>query len=65
MLTVLPQYVGAEQRLLAGIVLRLPDVLFCSEALIDLGGSVTARLLWLGGAHTRDDEVTLVKPDHP
>ena len=53
-----------NKELLAGVVLRSPDVLFDSEALIDLGGSVTARLLWLGGAHTRGDELTLVEPDH-
>ncbi len=50
--------------LLAGVVLRSPDVLFDSEASLDLGGGVTARLLWLGGAHTRGDELTLVEPDH-
>ncbi len=53
-----------NKELLAGIVLRSPDVLFDNEALIDLGGGVTARLLWLGGAHTRGDELTLVEPDH-
>ena len=50
-------------KLLAGVVLRSPDVFFESEALIDLGGGVKARLLWLGGAHTRGDELTLVEPD--
>jgi glyoxylase-like metal-dependent hydrolase (beta-lactamase superfamily II) len=29
---------------------------------LDLGG-VTARLMWLGPAHTRGDELTLVEPD--
>ena len=53
-----------NKELLAGVVLRSPDVLFDSEATIDLGGGVTARLLWLGGAHTRGDELTLVEPDH-
>ena len=52
-----------NKELLAGVVLRSPDVLFDSEALIDLGGGVKARLLWLGGAHTRGDELTLVEPD--
>ena len=28
-----------------------------------LGGGVKARLLWLGGAHTKGDELTLVEPD--
>ena len=53
-----------NKELLAGVVLRTPDVLFDSEALVDLGGGVTARLLWLGGAHTKGDELTLVEPDH-
>jgi len=48
--------------LLAGVVLRPPDVLFDQEATIDLGG-VTARLLWFGGAHTKGDELTFVEPD--
>jgi glyoxylase-like metal-dependent hydrolase (beta-lactamase superfamily II) len=42
--------------------LRTPDVLFEDEAKLDLGG-VTARLLWLGGGHTKGDELTLVEPD--
>ena len=53
-----------NKELLVGVVLRSPDVLFDSEVSIDLGGGVTARLLWLGGAHTRGDELTLVEPDH-
>jgi glyoxylase-like metal-dependent hydrolase (beta-lactamase superfamily II) len=53
-----------NKELLAGVVLRSPDVVFDREALIDLGGGVTARLLWLGGAHTKGDELTLVEPDH-
>ena len=48
--------------LLAGVVLRSPDVIFDQEATIDLGG-VTARLLWFGGAHTKGDELTFVEPD--
>jgi glyoxylase-like metal-dependent hydrolase (beta-lactamase superfamily II) len=48
--------------LLAGVVLRPPDVTFDREATIDLGG-VTARLLWFGGAHTKGDELTFVEPD--
>ena len=53
-----------NRKLLAGATLRSPDVTFDKEASIDLGGGVTARLLWLGGAHTRGDELTLVEPDH-
>jgi glyoxylase-like metal-dependent hydrolase (beta-lactamase superfamily II) len=30
---------------------------------LDLGGGVTARLLWFGGAHTKGDELTFVLPD--
>jgi glyoxylase-like metal-dependent hydrolase (beta-lactamase superfamily II) len=51
-----------NQDLLAGVVLRPPDVTFDREATIDLGG-VTARLLWFGGAHTKGDELTFVEPD--
>ncbi|WP_174301090.1 hypothetical protein [Caulobacter sp. S45] len=53
-----------DKKLLASVVLRSPDVIFDKEVLIDLGGGVKARLLWLGGAHTRGDELTLVEPDH-
>jgi glyoxylase-like metal-dependent hydrolase (beta-lactamase superfamily II) len=48
--------------LLAGVVLRPPDVTFDQEARIDLGG-VTARLIWFGEAHTKGDELTFVEPD--
>lgn len=48
--------------LLAGVKLRTPDVLFDREAKLDLGG-VTARLIWLGAAHTRGDELIFVEPD--
>lgn len=51
-----------NKELLAGVVLRPPDVLFDQEATIDLGG-VTARLLWFGGAHTKGDELTFIEPD--
>ena len=51
-----------NKELLAGVVLRPPDVTFDHEATIDLGG-VTARLLWFGGAHTKGDELTFVEPD--
>ncbi len=43
--------------------LRTPDVLFTDEAKLDLGGGVTARLLWLGNGHTKGDELTFVEPD--
>jgi glyoxylase-like metal-dependent hydrolase (beta-lactamase superfamily II) len=51
-----------SKELLAGVRLRTPDVTFDHEAKIDLGG-VTARLLWLGEAHTKGDELTFVEPD--
>jgi glyoxylase-like metal-dependent hydrolase (beta-lactamase superfamily II) len=51
-----------NKELLAGVVLRPPDVTFNQEATVDLGG-VTARLLWFGGAHTKGDELTFVEPD--
>jgi glyoxylase-like metal-dependent hydrolase (beta-lactamase superfamily II) len=51
-----------NKELLAGVVLRPPDVTFDQEATVDLGG-VTARLLWFGGAHTKGDELTFVEPD--
>jgi len=51
-----------NKELLAGVVLRPPDVTFDQEARIELGG-VTARLLWFGGAHTKGDELTFVEPD--
>lgn len=51
-----------NRELLAGVVLRPPDVVFDQEVTIDLGG-VRARLLWFGGAHTKGDELTFVEPD--
>ena len=55
-----PQYAA----LLKGVgKLRTPDVTYDREATVDLGGGVTARLLWFGAAHTKGDELTLVEPD--
>jgi glyoxylase-like metal-dependent hydrolase (beta-lactamase superfamily II) len=51
-----------QKELLANATLRSPDILFDTEARVDLGG-VTARLLWFGGAHTKGDELTFVEPD--
>jgi glyoxylase-like metal-dependent hydrolase (beta-lactamase superfamily II) len=54
-----PEYAS----LLQGVEhLRTPDVIFDNEAKLDLGG-VTARLMWLGGAHTKGDELVFVEPD--
>jgi len=41
---------------------RTPDIVFDKEATIDLGG-VSARLFWLGTAHTLGDELIYVAPD--
>jgi glyoxylase-like metal-dependent hydrolase (beta-lactamase superfamily II) len=48
--------------LLTGLKLRTPDLLFDREVKLDLGG-VTARLFWLGTAHTRGDEMIFVEQD--
>lgn len=48
--------------LLQNVKFRPPDVVFDREAKIDLGG-VTARLFWLGPAHTKGDELTYVEED--
>lgn len=50
------------KELLKGVTLRPPDILFDREATLDLGG-VSARLFWLGTAHTRGDELIFVKED--
>ena len=50
------------KELLQDVHLRSPDVIFDREAKLDLGG-VTARLMWMGAAHTRGDELTFVEPD--
>lgn len=49
--------------LLAGVKMRAPDETFDKEKKLDLGGGVTARLLWFGGAHTKGDELTFIEPD--
>lgn len=54
---------SAQNRdLLAGVKVRTPDMVFDHELNLDLGG-VTARLMWLGQAHTKGDEVIFVEPD--
>jgi glyoxylase-like metal-dependent hydrolase (beta-lactamase superfamily II) len=42
---------------------RKPDMVFDKEYTLDLGG-VTARLFWMGTAHTLGDELIYVEPDH-
>jgi len=48
--------------LLAGVKFRAPDITFEKEITLDLGGT-TARLFWLGQAHTKGDELVDVEPD--
>jgi glyoxylase-like metal-dependent hydrolase (beta-lactamase superfamily II) len=62
MLAMFSKFSAQNKELLAGVVLRPPDVTFDQEVAIELGG-VTARLLWFGGAHTKGDELTFVEPD--
>ncbi|HMF74545.1 MAG TPA: MBL fold metallo-hydrolase [Bryobacteraceae bacterium] len=52
-----------QKALLANVKLRPPDETFDKERTLDLGGGVTARLLWFGGAHTKGDQLTFVEPD--
>ena len=49
--------------LLADAKLRSPDILFDTEASVDLGGGVMVRLFWFGGAHTKGDELIFIEPD--
>ena len=51
-----------NKELLQDVKLRTPDILFDKEMTLDLGG-VSARLFWLGTAHTRGDELIFVKED--
>lgn len=48
--------------LLAGVKFRAPDITFEREITLDLGGA-TARLFWMGQAHTKGDELIDVAPD--
>ncbi|HSZ20990.1 MAG TPA: MBL fold metallo-hydrolase [Candidatus Acidoferrum sp.] len=48
--------------LLQNVKFRTPDVLFDREAKLDLGG-VTARLFYVGAAHTKGDELIFVEED--
>jgi glyoxylase-like metal-dependent hydrolase (beta-lactamase superfamily II) len=63
MIDMFSQRSAQNRELLAGVILRSPDIIFNEQATIDLGG-VTTRLLWFGGAHTKGDELTFVEPDH-
>jgi glyoxylase-like metal-dependent hydrolase (beta-lactamase superfamily II) len=50
------------KELLADVKMRTPDIVFDKELTLDLGG-VSARLFWLGPAHTQGDELIMVEPD--
>jgi len=52
-----------SKELLTGVTFRAPDITFGKEITIDLGG-VTARLFWMGAAHTQGDELIDVEPDN-
>jgi glyoxylase-like metal-dependent hydrolase (beta-lactamase superfamily II) len=43
--------------------LRPADVTFEGQAKLDLGGGVTAQLMFLGAGHTASDELILIDPD--
>ncbi|MEO8050004.1 MAG: MBL fold metallo-hydrolase [Acidobacteriota bacterium] len=62
MITLFSTRSAQNGELLANVKLRQPDIIFHTEAKVDLGG-VTARLLWLGEAHTKGDELIFVEPD--
>ncbi len=51
-----------QRGLLADVALRRPDVVFDGSCDLDLGG-IVAHLLWLGGAHTKGDQMVFVDPD--
>jgi glyoxylase-like metal-dependent hydrolase (beta-lactamase superfamily II) len=51
-----------NQDLLQEVKFRTADILFDREMKLDLGG-VTARLFWLGAAHTKGDMLIFVEED--
>jgi len=51
-----------SKELLQDVKMRPPDIVFDKEIKLDLGG-ITARLRWLGPAHTKGDEIIFVEPD--
>ena len=62
MLELFRGFSAQSKELLADVKLRPPDITFDKELKLDLGG-VTARLMWLGPAHTRGDELIFVLED--
>jgi len=51
-----------NKELLQDVKLRRADITFDREAKLDLGG-VTARLFWMGPAHTQGDELIFIEQD--
>lgn len=51
-----------DRTLLADYRYLKPTILFDSDYRLELGG-VLVRLMWLGAAHTKGDELILVEPD--
>ena len=51
-----------NKELLQEVKFRTPDILFDREVKLDLGG-VTARMFWMGAAHTKGDELIFVEED--
>ncbi len=51
-----------NKELLKDVKFRKPDIVFDKEMKLDLGG-VTARLFWIGAAHTLGDELIFVEGD--
>lgn len=52
-----------DRELLQGAQINPANILFDGSYQLDLGGGVTVRLFWFGGAHTKGDELILVDPD--
>lgn len=62
MVTRFSQQSAQRAELLANVKMRQPDIVFDSEAKVDLG-DVSVRLMWLGEAHSKGDELIFVEPD--
>jgi glyoxylase-like metal-dependent hydrolase (beta-lactamase superfamily II) len=62
MMDLFRSFSAQSKELLQDVKLRPPDIVFDKEIKLDLGG-VTARLMWLGPAHTEGDELIFVEPD--
>ncbi len=62
MMNMFRSFSAQSRELLQDVKLRPPDIVFAKEVKLDLGG-VTARLMWLGPAHTLGDEIIFVEPD--